>query len=124
MSEVRRTNFLDRLENAIRAFNGKPIGSVYLGLDVKRCDKCEYKYERALRDDILVNAGARAAYMEDAGHIELPHGVDGEAKLAEFVSKIVDRYLNTPEYRDIPCDEYIELALMKEYGGKGVSNGN
>ena len=122
MNKVRRTSFLDRLNNAVKAFKGRPISTLYLGMDVKRCDKCSYKSERPIRDDLLVTAGARAAYMEDAGHIELPHGIAGEAKLAAFVSRMVDRYLNISEYRDIPCDLYIEERLMEEYGSKEETN--
>lgn len=118
MREIKKTTFSDRMRNAIKTFRGKPISTLYLGVDVKRCDQCDYKSERPLRDNLLVTAGARAAYMEDANHIELPHGVDGEAKLAQFVSRTVDCYLNRVRYRDICCDEYIETELMKEYGNK------
>ena len=109
----------DRLSNAIKAFRGLPIKhSIEFGVDVKRCNRCEYKNNQPIRDDLLVTAGARAAYMEDANIIELPHGVEGEARLAEFVSKMVDRYLTHSEFRDVPCDEYIELALKAAYGVK------
>ena len=115
----------DRLHNAIKAFKGLPIKhTLDFGVDVKRCDNCEFKRERPLRDDLLVTAGARAAYMEDANHINLPHGIEGEAKLAQFVSRMVDRYLNEPCCRDIPCDEYIELALKAAYGVKEEHNAN
>lgn len=117
MNEVKRTTFVDRLRNAVKAFKGQPIGSLYFGVDLKRCDECQYKKERPLRDDLLVTAGARAAYMENLGCIELPSGVDGEAKLANFVSHIVDHFLNQDD-RDVNYDEYIETALMKEYGPK------
>lgn len=118
MNTIKRTTFLDRLNNAIKAFKGRTISSLYVGVDVKRCDQCTYKSERPIRDDLLVTAGARAAYMEDAGHIKLPHGIAGEAELARFASRTVDRYLNQSCYRDICCDEYIEKALMAEYGIK------
>lgn len=118
MREIKKTTFSERMRNAIRAFNGKPISTLYLGMDVKRCDRCEYKSERSLRDDLLVTAGARAAYMEDVNYITLPHDVDGEAKLAESISRMIDCYLNQVRYRDICYDDYIETELMKEYGGK------
>ena len=35
--------FRDRIRDAIRAFKGKPIGSLTFGVDVRRCDKCEYR---------------------------------------------------------------------------------
>lgn len=117
MNEVKRTTFVDRLRNAVKAFKGQPIGSLYFGVDLKRCDECTYKKDRPLRDDLLVTAGARAAYMEDQGCIELPSGVDGEAKLATFVSNTVNHYLYQ-ECWDVNYDEYIETALMKEYGPK------
>ena len=122
MNEIKKMNFTDRLRNAIRAFKGKPISTLYLGMDVKRCDQCEYKAERSVRDDLLVTAGARAAYMNDFGSIVLPTGIVGEAKLAEFASTVVDRYLNQTRYRDINYDEYIESALQKEYGGSNEHN--
>lgn len=68
------------------------------------------------RDNLLVTAGARAAYMHCAGRIELPRGVDGEAKIALFISAVVDRY--TIFDRDENFDEYIERALRDKYGRK------
>lgn len=118
MNTIKHTTFLDRLNNAVKAFKGRPIATLYFGMDVKRCDQCEHRSHDALRDNLLVTAGARAAYMEDANHIELPHGVDGETRLAEFCMRMVDRYLNHSEFHDIPYDEYIETELMKQYGIK------
>ena len=64
MNKVKKTTFIDRFKNAVKAFKGKPIGSVQFGVDVKRCDQCEYKNENPIRDNLLVTAGARAAYMQ------------------------------------------------------------
>ncbi len=115
MNKIKRTTVLDRIRNAVRAFKGERISTLYLGMDVKQCDQCEYKSERPLRDNLLVTAGARAAYMEDANCIEFPHGVNGEAELAESISRMVDRYLQQECCRDINYDEYIELALKAIY---------
>lgn len=43
MSELYVTTFKDRINRAIKAFKGKPVGSISLGVDVKRCCDCEYK---------------------------------------------------------------------------------
>ena len=123
MDNTKRTTLLDRLKNAARAFMGSPISTLYFGVDVKRCNDCEYRKDKTLRDDLLVTAGTRAAYMEDKDLIELPPGIDGEIELSKFVSRIVDRYLNLLESEwpnDWPnnYDEYIETALEAEYGPK------
>ena len=65
------------------------------------------------RDNLLVTAGARAAYMECSRIIDLPAGSAGENILAAFVTEAVDKYID--EQIDIPFDEYIESALMSEY---------
>ena len=69
-----------------------------------------------MRDNLLVTMGARAAYMECKGLIELPAGVDGEAKLAKFVASKVDNYIDNNIDESFDC--YIEEALMKEYSVK------
>lgn len=56
MSKIKRTTFQDRFKNAVRAFKGQPISTLYLGMDVKRCDKCEYKDDTTRLKDILRNA--------------------------------------------------------------------
>lgn len=43
MKEVKRTTLIDRIENAIKAFRGKPLGSITYGLDIKKCSECGYK---------------------------------------------------------------------------------
>ena len=65
------------------------------------------------RDDLLVTMGARAAYMEFQGVIELPAGVDGERKLSEFVSSKVDYYIDMEV--DECFDIYIEDVLKQKY---------
>ena len=65
------------------------------------------------RDNLLVTAGVRAAYMECSRLIDLPAGSVGEDALAGFVTEAVDKCIEEPI--DIPFDEYIESALMDEY---------
>ena len=68
------------------------------------------------RDDLLVTMGARAAYMECKGIVELPSGVEGEYQLSKFVSNKVDHYIDNEIDESFDC--YIEEALMKKYGVK------
>lgn len=105
-----------RLKDAIEAFKGGPktkIGQMYFGMDVKRCWECEYKNVPAIRDNLLVTAGARSAYMHDKGVIEISSGLKGEDKLARFITRVVDEYLDG-EFGNF--DIFIEQALMKGYG--------
>lgn len=68
----------------------------------------------SLRDNLLVTAGARAAYMDSEGCIDLPGGVEGEDILAGFIVKAVNHYL----FNDVgPFDLYIEKALLAKFGG-------
>lgn len=43
MNELKRTTFVDRLRRGFKAFKGEPFESIQLGLDIKRCDECDYK---------------------------------------------------------------------------------
>lgn len=71
-----------------------------------------------VRDNMLVTAGARAAYMDMNDDICLPSGVEGEHELTKFITKAVRTYIKLPE--DIPFDEFIETELVNEFGtGKG-----
>lgn len=114
MNEVKGPSFVERIKNAIRAFKCKPVEKLYLGIDVKRCSECDYKENGLIRYNFLVTAGARAAYMDFQGVIDIPKGLDGEDELAYFVGKIVDYYFN--ELVDVNFDEYIESRLIEEYG--------
>lgn len=67
-----------------------------------------------IRDNLLVTAGARAAYMDMHGTIDLPGGLEGEDKLAEFIVDAVRAYGKIPD--DIPFDEFIEIELLNEFG--------
>lgn len=73
-----------------------------------------YYSEREMRDDLMVTMGARAAYMECAGAILLPDGVDGEFALSQFVAEKVDYYID--EEIDEGFDIYIETELARKYG--------
>lgn len=70
----------------------------------------------SIRDNLLVTAGARAAYMDMRGTIELPRGLEGEDRLAEFVVDTIRAYGKIPD--DTPFDEFIEKELIHEFGKK------
>ena len=83
------------------------------------CMKCGELWKRlrkkpSIRDNMLVTMGARAAYMDHAGVIDIPSGVDGEDQLSNFVVTTVKEYISSKT--DIPFDEYIEMVLTDEYG--------
>lgn len=40
MNEINHAKLRSRLKAAIRAFCGKPVGHLYLGVDVRRCSDC------------------------------------------------------------------------------------
>ena len=65
------------------------------------------------RDNLLVTAGMRIAYMDDLGLIDIPRGVEGERKISEFIANVIGRY---PVGCDVNFDEYIERAIKNEYG--------
>lgn len=91
------------------------IDKLTIGVDFKRCDKCEYKRDASFRDNLLVTAGARAAYM-DGTYISLPSGVEGEAELTLYISRLVDSYMLLETEQNF--DFYVETALIKKYGHK------
>lgn len=68
----------------------------------------------SIRDNLLVTAGARAAYMDGRGYIDIPGGLEGEDELTVTVTQAVDEYLSGGN--DIPFDLYIETILMDAYG--------
>lgn len=69
----------------------------------------------SLRDNLLVTAGARAAYMECRELIDLPGGVTGEEELAIFLTIAVDHYIEASKEKEINFDEFIEMILVKNY---------
>lgn len=104
----------ERFERAVEAFKGSPVDNLYLGIDIKRCDQCEYKNVPEIRDNLLVTAGARAVHMDYRGMIAIREGLEEENKLAEFLTKVIDYYL------DNDCgnfDLYLETKLIEKYGG-------
>ena len=113
MNHIKKRGLGDRLRDAFNAFRGKPMQTLTFGMEVKRCDNCEYHQNSSIRDYLLVSASTRAAYM-DGVQIDLPSGVEGEAVFAEFIARIVDRYLSCDSENIF--DEYIETRLEKEYG--------
>lgn len=112
---------IDRINNAIRAFQGKPIGSLTFGVETKRCDECEYKFKPVIRDNLLITAGARAAYMDCANQIDVPGGLEGEDKLAKVIADLVDVY--TMCDLDLNYDDYIETILLTMYKKESPENG-
>ena len=72
--------------------------------------------DNKFRANLLVTAGARAAYMDCSRSIDLPGGIEGEDELAEFVEKTVDQFIATDD--DTNFDIFIETALIKKYGKK------
>lgn len=64
---------------------------------------------------MLITMGARAAYMECAGIIKLPSGLEGEDALGDFVCEKVQEYIDI-HHNDMNFDEFIEMELIKEYG--------
>lgn len=111
---IKKTTLADRVKRSVEAFKGKPICNLYFGIDVKRCDQCEYKNISEIRDNLLVTAGARAVYMDYRGEIAILEGLEEEDKFAEFLTKVIDYYLSHD------CgnfDLYLETKLIEKYGG-------
>ena len=91
------------------------MSDLTVGIDFKRCSECEYK-NNDIREELLVIAGARAAYMHDANVINIPEGLQGEHKLACDIRRMVNNYLAGDD--NISFDLYIETALANSYGDK------
>lgn len=66
-----------------------------------------------IRDNLLITAGARAAYMDSSGSIDIPEGLDGEDRLTKCIVKAVDVYMSAQI--DTPFDLYIESLLLYEF---------
>ena len=67
-----------------------------------------------LRDDLLVTAGSRVAYMDVGNMVKLPEGLDGEREISIVIAKAVDNYIDNNI--DESFDLYIEAIINKEYG--------
>ena len=91
-----------------------PLGNLYFGIEIKRCDQCKYKNIPEIRDNLLVTAGARAAYMNYSDKIDIQEGIEEEFKLAEFLTKVVDEYIRLD---GVNFDLYLEAKLIEKYGG-------
>ena len=89
------------------------IGELTFGIGIKQCKDCEYK-NRDIRDDLLVTAGVRAGIMWESGDIKLPSGLEGEADVANYISREVDYYLAKDDRE--PFDLFIEESLLARYG--------
>lgn len=66
-----------------------------------------------LRDNLLITAGTRAAYMDAFNVIELPSGLEGEDEVAREITNAVDTYLN--QDIDESFDIYIEEYLCRRF---------
>ena len=69
-----------------------------------------------LRDNLLITAGMRAAYLDSFLAIELPFGVEGEDDVALFISHAVDDYLDPTNETEECFDIYIEERLLNVFG--------
>lgn len=116
MNKVKKTTFWTRLKNAINAFRSKEVGNIQFGMHIIQCDRCEHFRPRSWRDDLLVTAGARAAYMHDKGDVDLPGYIAGESMLSAYISTEVDWYLNSIPAGAVSFDEFIEQRLLDKYG--------
>lgn len=69
-----------------------------------------------IRDNLLVTAGTRAAYMDAFNVIDLPSGVDGEDEIASEITNAVDKYLeqDVDESFDIYIEEFL-IGRFKRY---------
>lgn len=111
---IKKITLMDRFKRSVEAFKGSPVGNLYFGIDVKRCDQCKYKNIPEIRDILLVTAGARAVHLDYRGEIAIREGFEEENKFAEFLTKVVDYYLSHD------CgnfDLYLETKLIEKYGG-------
>ena len=111
---IKKTTLMDRVKRAVDAFKENSIDNLYFGVDIKRCDQCEHKNVPEIRDNLLVTAGARAAYMNCSDKIHIPEGIEEEFKLSKFLTKVVDDYLRF-EWENF--DLYLETKLIEKYGG-------
>ena len=78
----------------------------------------EWEMNTTLRDDLLVTAGSRAAYMEMNNIVTLPEGPDGEREISIVVARAVSQYINqhAGDAYDLPYDLFIESVLNIVYG--------
>ena len=111
---IKKITLADRLKRSVTAFKGNPVGNLYFGVDIRRCDQCEYKNVPNNRDILLVTAGIRAVHMRYSGEIDIPEGLEEEYKLSEFLTKVVDDYIRLDRKN---FDLYLEAKLIEWYGG-------
>ena len=95
------------LKKAEAPKRNSPVDNLYFGIDIKRCDQCEYKNVPEIRDNLLVTAGARAVHMDYRGEIDIREGFEEENKLAAFLTKVIDYYLSDDDSKKL--HEYKEI---------------
>ena len=44
MNQVKKSTFADRIRRAWRAFRSQPAGSLIVGMELKKCTECDYRY--------------------------------------------------------------------------------
>lgn len=115
MNPIKPVKLADRFRYAARAFKCGKIGELHYGVTVKRCDEC--KKNDYVRDKLIAVAGARAAYMDDMGKIDIPGDLMGEDRMARCVIDIVDNYLHYSPNANF--DSYIETLIEREFPLKG-----
>lgn len=81
MNKLHKTTLFDRLKDAFKAFHRKPYQTLRIGMDLKRCDECEYKN----RDDepIELNSfsvGGNINHKDRGCHIALWYD-DGSGRM-------------------------------------------
>ena len=68
----------------------------------------------SVRDNLLITAGSRAGFMNAAGFIDIPPGIDAEDELAEYILDIVHEYASADQPESF--DEFIERKILIKYG--------
>lgn len=102
MNKIKKATFAGRIRNAWRAFCGKPVDRLYLGVNVKQCKDCEYRYtaeekappsryfyEISYLDNLVLvvlyeaQEGGKVEIARGHGHI-IHEGVKGTAQATSY----------------------------------------
>lgn len=76
-------------------------------------------FGKELKNDLIVTAATRGAYMHAKGEIDIPSGLEGEMIYANWVKTIVDHYMANHEHYsncNVSYDEYVERRMEQEFG--------
>ena len=110
---MKKTTIIDRIRNAWAALRAKPAKSITLGVNVTRCDECDF-YKQAHEPAEITEAAPpnrywhAITYLEnvvlvvlyeatEAGHVELARahghiiheGADGIAQAASYAMRLI-----------------------------------